>query len=380
MSAFRATGRTIREVKVPTSTGWVKRSTGTRDPNTARKMTAMLVRLGPTELRAFDILDLIRDKALTVPALWDLWVRLKGDVAAIRAVLSDADLLTKRNGWLAEVKTHASDDTADHYDHYLDSFVASVGAGTTLPRSRVTVEAVKTWLAGLSLKTGTKRKYHAGLSSFLAYCVSVGALERNPMRDVKAPPAGKARDRHLTTDEAKGLADAQESPYRELSALLAGTGIEVSVALALRVKDVDATHREIRARGTKTHNRDRVCRVADWAWPYVQRAMKGKTTDALLFDTIPHRWAAQEAHDAACTARGVTNYTMRDARHTWAVRMAKAGVPIEQISKQLGHKDAVMALKVYGVYAPSQAERDHWEAVATARDAATTSATTARES
>lgn len=370
MNAFKAKGRTIHVVKVPTSTGWIKRTTGTRDRNTARKMQQMVDQLGPQGSRALDVLDAVRDGALSIPALWDRWVATGGDVVKIREVLADTDLLRKRAGWLAEVATHASADTVAHYDHYLVSLVATVGTNGTLPRSAVTVEAVKGWLAGLQLRTGTRRKYHAGVSSFFAYCVSVGALPRSPMSDVKAPAAGKARDRHLTTEEARALADAQPTPYRELSALLAGSGIEVSVALALRVKDVDVAHREIRARGTKTHNRDRVARVAEWAWPDVERMTAGKLPTSRLFDTIPDRWTAGDYHIAACVALGISDYTMRDARHTWAVRMARAGVPIEQISKQLGHKDAVMALKVYAVYAPSQAERDHWEKIATARDAA----------
>lgn len=64
-------------------------------------------------------------------------------------------------------------------------------------------------------------------------------------------------------------------------------------------------------------------------------AIAGKLPDALVFHSIPHRWAAQEQHDQACKVRKVLDYTMRDACHCWAVRMARAGVAIEQISKQL---------------------------------------------
>lgn len=370
MSAFLPKGRSIYECMVPTSSGWVKCSTKTRDKNTARKIDRMVKELGPTGLRALDLLDKVRDGALSLPTLWDLWVRNERDLVAIRERLDDTDLLVKRTPWLEEVKTHASRDTAEHYAHYLKSFVEFAGLDGSLPRTHVRVETVKAWLASLTVRSGTKRKYHAGISSFLGFCVSVGALQRNPMRDVKAPPAGKARDRHLAAEEAARLAHAQPSPYRELSALLAGTGIEVSVALALRVRDVDTKHQEIRARGTKSHNRDRIAKVATWAWPSVAKAIANKLPDALIFDTIPNRWEAQQHHSAACSALGITGYTMRDARHSWAVRMARAGVPIEQISKQLGHKDAVMALRVYAVYAPTQAERAHWEEVATARDAA----------
>lgn len=330
----------------------------------------MVEELGPAGLRALDLLDAVRDGTITLPALWDLWTSSGNDVVSIRRMMADTDLLSKCNGWLAELTTHASPDTVEHYSHYLSSFVSSVGIEQRLPVSRVTIERIKAWLAGLEVSTGTKRKYHAGLSSFFAYCVSVGVMERNPMRDVKSPPAGKSRDRHLSAGEARELADTQPSPYRELSALLAGTGIEVSVALGLRVRDIDVAHKEIRARGTKTHNRDRVCRVAEWAWDDIQRSIAGKLPETLLFDSIPNRWAAQEQHDLACKARNVEDYTMRDARHSWAVRMARAGAPIEQISKQLGHKDAVMALKVYGVYAPTHEEREHWEQIATARDLA----------
>jgi integrase len=360
VNAFKPKGRKVRAVKVLTSSGWKKRTTGTKDPTTARKMQRMVDEL--RDARAFDVLDAIGAKSLSVPATWDLY--RVGGVAAIRTRLADVDLLTKRAGWLAEVRSHASEDTAQHYAHYLSTFAA----GGIMPRSVVTAERLRGFLAGLQRSSGTRRKYHAGLSSFFAYCVAVGTLERNPLADVKPPAPGKPRDRHLSARDAKRLADAQPSPYRELSALLAGSGIEVGVALALRVRDVDVAHREIRARGTKTHNRDRIARVAEWAWEYVQRAIGGKTPDAHVFGTIADRWAAQDQHTAACKALGITDYTMRDARHTWAVRMARAGTPIEQISKQLGHKDAAMALKVYGVYTPTQRERDHWEQIATAKD------------
>jgi integrase len=371
VSAFQAAGRTIHHVKFKVAGGWVKRTTGTRDPNTAKKMQRMVTDLGPTELDESDILAAINDNRLTVPQVWAIWkgpesipVRLK----KLRAFLADADLLEKREDWIAEVTLSSSMDTAEHYDHALQSLVDTIGRDGTLPISAVTVEAIKQWIASIPHTTGTKRKYHASVSSFFTYCKSVGAIERNPMRDIPLPPAADARDRHLTRQEARALADAQASPFRELSALLAGTGIEVSVALALRVKDVDVANQEIRARGTKTHNRDRVAKVASWAWKDVLWAIVGKLPDALLFDTITNIDQARRRHQDACEALKIEDYTMRDARHTYAVRMVKAGTPTIQVAKQLGHKDQSMVQEVYGLYEPSQREREHWEQVATARD------------
>jgi integrase len=60
---------------------------------------------------------------------------------------------------------------------------------------------------------------------------------------------------------------------------------------------------------------------------------------------------------------------MRDHRHTWAVRAVRSGMPIAAVAEQLGHSDGgVLALKVYGRFAPKKSERDRWEAMATARD------------
>jgi integrase len=60
---------------------------------------------------------------------------------------------------------------------------------------------------------------------------------------------------------------------------------------------------------------------------------------------------------------------MRDARHTWAVRAIRAGMPVELVARQMGHVDGTLVLKVYGRFVPKQAERQRWEEVAAARDA-----------
>ncbi len=159
------------------------------------------------------------------------------------------------------------------------------------------------------------------------------------------------------------LANAQPEPYRTLSALLGGTGIEISVALALHARDVDTARREIRAAGTKTHARDRIVRVAEWAWPYVAKHMALLTPNAPIF---PHRdrWRAQDHHQAAYRTLGIEDYRIHDQRHSYAVRAARAGTPAELIARQLGHANAILVLKIYGRFMPSQQERDKRERIA----------------
>src|SRR5262245_58867083 len=57
-----------------------------------------------------------------------------------------------------------------------------------------------------------------------------------------------------------------------------------------------------------------------------------------------------------------------DSRHHWAVRMVRAGMPLELVARQLGHKDVVMVARVYGRFVPNSQERDRWEKIAAALD------------
>ncbi|HKH93542.1 MAG TPA: hypothetical protein VKA54_17195 [Gemmatimonadaceae bacterium] len=61
---------------------------------------------------------------------------------------------------------------------------------------------------------------------------------------------------YLSLDNVRALASAQSEPFRTLSLLLHATGMEVSVALALKKRDIDMMRREVRARGTKSMARD----------------------------------------------------------------------------------------------------------------------------
>ena len=190
----------------------------------------------------------------------------------------------------------------------------------------------------------------------------------NPMRSITPPPASPARVEWRDVPELTRIADGQPEPYRTLSALLAGTGIEVSVAVQLKRRDVDSARREIRAAGTKTHARDRIARVAQWAWPYVERHIAALHPDTPLFPPGVDRWAARETRVDACKALGIANYRQQDHRHSWAVRALRAGTPVELVSRQLGHANAVLVLKVYGRFRPTHEDRDKWERNAAMQD------------
>jgi hypothetical protein len=113
----------------------------------------------------------------------------------------------------------------------------------------------------------------------------------------------------------------------------------------------------------------------------VHRAVWGQRP--AFHDDRSLREQASDAHRAATKRAELEDYQMRDQRHSYAVRAARAGTPAELIARQLGHANAVLVLKVYGRFMPSQQDRDKWEKLADLQDqesaaACTISCTTPR--
>lgn len=99
----------------------------------------------------------------------------------------------------------------------------------------------------------------------------MGILTSNVVRDVQAPPMKRPKAVEIDLADVKRIVDGAPCPFRPLFALLYGAGVEMSAALTCVESDVDTQRREVCARATKAHTRDRVVRVAEWAWPYVEQ-------------------------------------------------------------------------------------------------------------
>jgi integrase len=333
-------------------------STGTSDKPTAKCMDEMLQSMASR--REWEFLDAVFAQRLTVPELFD--AKTGSGLDALRDRLADVDLQDFIAPWQAEVLSNTSE-TSDTAQQYLTKVRTLIPDGAPWYRSQLTYDALSKWLSSRPVSGSTKRKCHAAVSSFCGYLLRSGILKMNPMRDVQAPAANPPRTRYLDLADVWRLVDATAEPYRTVSALIHGTGLEISVALKLQRQDFDRERREVRARGTKNANRDRVAVIAEWAWRYVEPHLVNALPNAPVFPNTD-RWRAADAHNEACGAIGIGDYHMHDARHSYAVTALRAGAPFEVVAHQLGHVNTNQVVSVYGRFKPNDQERRSWEQVA----------------
>ena len=87
--------------------------------------------------------------------------------------------------------------------------------------------------------------------------------------------------------------------------------------------------------------------VADTLRAYIaEREISG--TDRLF--TVPRR-TTQKEHTRACKLAGIHGYTIHDHRHTAAVHLARAGMPLNLLMRQLGHSTIKMTMR-YAAFHP----------------------------
>ena len=67
-------------------------------------------------------------------------------------------------------------------------------------------------------------------------------------------------------------------------------------------------------------------------------------------------------HRETVEALGLPVYSLKNARHHWAVMRLRAGAPISVVRAQLGHSSPTLTLKVYGRSIPHAADRDRVDA------------------
>jgi integrase len=318
------------------------------------------------EHRAWDVLELVvgAEPTLKLGDLYDLWLESGRKLPELRRRLEDTDLSALIAPFLAVYERTVSHDSRDHVEHHLRWLMPE---DALFARSRANVDHLTERLYSYPGARNTLRKVHSSWSVFFSYCTDVKHLfEWSPMAKVKRPPLEKGLIRFYELDVVESIVGWQPTADRRaMLALLYGTSIDVTTAVHITRAQFQPAGKELRAPGTKAHTRDRVVRVADWAWPIVWEYAKNVLPGARLWPDSLTRHDVHDWHTAALDGLRIEpRYPPQCARHHWAVRAARAGTPIVVMQIQLGHSSPQLTLATYGRFLPSSADREKWEQAA----------------
>jgi len=167
--------------------------------------------------------------------------------------------------------------------------------------------------------------------------------------------AGSLRSHAITAEQAATLlatVSATNSNYLPFTTVLITMGLRFGEAVALRVSDVGASFDVVTVKRTSGHygettpksHAERVVPVPATLQDVFRSAVAGKGSDDLVF-TSPHGKRISLSNyrrdvkwdDDVRTAVGRSDLRIHDLRHTAAVSMVDAGVPLTAVQRALGH-------------------------------------------
>lgn len=239
----------------------------------------------------------------------------------------------------------------------------ALGGVKLLELSRGDAQRFVTALAGKSLAWQSVKNIWTTLSAVLTAAVEYGYLERNPARGIKLSPRGPAKIRFIPCpDEFSSLVARLTEPARTIALLLAGTGMRIGEAMALRVEDVDLVNQQICVRQDVWHgyldspksaasaaNLPIGPRLASVLAQHI--AGLGGQSGFLFANEagrpLDPKYLAWMNLYPAQESLGLPRFSWHAPRHLHATRLGMNNVPVRIAQAQLRHRDPALTLNVY---------------------------------
>lgn len=177
---------------------------------------------------------------------------------------------------------------------------------------------------------------------------------------IERPSKPAPKDRYLTRAEIDKLLAVECEPHIKIAILLMlSTAGRIGAILDLTWDRVDLDRGQINLRVDQDGPRKGRATVPINAG---LRAALQEARRAALSDHVVE-WAGgrvasiRKGFQSAVSAAGLTKVSPHVLRHTSAVHMAEAGVPMSEISQYLGHSNTAITERVYARYSPQHLRR-----------------------
>jgi integrase len=217
-----------------------------------------------------------------------------------------------------------------------------------VPIAELTPGRLETVLGDLAQKNdwmpGTYNRYRALLSGIFRRAIKNGRANTNPVRETARRKENNVRVRYLGPDEEEKLMAAVRArwPHREAEILVAlHSGMRRSDQYrtaqvadgGLKWEHINLRAGVIRLPRSKSDKPREI--PMNSVLRETLRSIPARIDSPYVFDgTDPAKWFRKVLKDA-----GIKNFHWHDLRHTFASRLAMAGVPIRHIADLMGHTE-----------------------------------------
>ncbi|MBB3977397.1 integrase [Rhizobium azooxidifex] len=204
------------------------------------------------------------------------------------------------------------------------------------------------------ISDGTIHTELGHLRTVLVWAEKNRLIDKAPQIERPAKPDPK--DRYLTREEAQRILASAKTPHlRTAIHLMLGTAARVTAILELKWDRVDFDRKLIHLRDPddKVKRKGRaIVPINSTLLTALRDAQAGALTDYVVeWGGEPVKSLKRGIATAAREAK-IKDVSAHVFRHTAAVWMAEAGVPMEEISQYLGHSSAEITRRVYARYSP----------------------------
>lgn len=176
---------------------------------------------------------------------------------------------------------------------------------------------------------------------------------------IELPPLPPPRERHLSREEARRLVSNAEAPHVKLFIVLAlTTAGRKEAILDLAWDRVDFERGIIRlGQGERRAKGRATVPLHDMARPMLLEARRAALTDHVIEWGGRRLRSIRKGFAEACRRAQLREVTPHVLRHSAAVWMAEAGVPMSEIAAYLGHSDTRITERVYARFSPEHLRR-----------------------
>lgn len=204
------------------------------------------------------------------------------------------------------------------------------------------------------IQDGTLHTELGHLRMVLVWAHKHGLIAAAPF--IERPPKPKPRDRHLSHDEVRRLADACAMPHLKLFVHVAyGTAGRAGAILGLTWDRCDFEHGRINLEDpdlVAPHKGRAVVPMTRTVRAVLQEARQGALSPYVVEWAGERVGSVKKGLAAAARRAGLRHVTAHMLRHSAAVRMAESGERLDEIASYLGHSDIKVTRRIYARFSP----------------------------